>query len=290
MSGAPLFVDIGKEYKDFNTKEYSDKVKAENTSVDGNSTFVVTVTKDDVNTTGQFQHKLKFPDHGANTLTQFDTKNAFKFELSHADRLAKGFKTIGTTELDLAKGKKTVKLGVEYKASHFTFNTTLTHPWGGKTSALGAFVFGHSHAFGVFHGGIEAGYTFGTHQLSSLVVALTNKLNSHSITAHFRQVNSENPSLKFTTSYYYKPKETKNNLEVGGEIERDVSTGDVTIAGATAFDLDASSRVKAKVNTTGELHVAFIHTLSANFKLSLAGNLNLKTAAVKPGLTFTLNN
>jgi len=287
---APIFADIGKEYKDLNTKEFSDKVKVENTSVDGNSTFVVTLTKDDANTTGQFQHKLKIPDHGANTLTQFDTKNALKFELTHADRLAKGFKTIATTELDLTKGKRTGKLGVEYKSNHFTFNTALTHNWGGKTSALGAFVFGHSHHFGFFNGGLEAGFNFGTNHLSSLVVALANKLNAHNIVAHFRQVNSENPSLKFTTSYYYKPNESKHNLEVGGEIERDVSTGDVTINGVTAFDVDSSSRVKAKVNSSGELHLALVHTVNSHFKLSLAGNFNFVKRKVKPGKSFKINN
>jgi len=110
MSSPVLFDDLGKEYKDLNTKEFTEKVKVENTSVDDHTTFNVSVTKDDNHTTGQFQHKLKVPDHGVNTLTQYDTKNAFKFELSHADRLAKGLKAIGTFEMDFGKGKKIIKI------------------------------------------------------------------------------------------------------------------------------------------------------------------------------------
>jgi len=250
----------------------------------------VSVTKDDANTTGQYQHKLKLPDHGVNTLTQYDTKNAFKFELTQADRLAKGFKTICTFELDFFNGKKTGKVAVEYKSNHFALNTTLTHQFAGKSSALGAFVFGHSHAFGYFSAGLETAYTFGASQPSSLAVALTNKLNSHSVAVNVRQTNAEQPSLKFITSYFYKPNDNKNNLEVGAELERDVRSNDVSVNAAAAFDLDVSSRVKAKVNTTGELQLALIHTVNPNVKLSLAGRFNLTTGHVKPGFTFTFNN
>jgi len=291
MSSPVLFDDLGKEYKDLNTKEFTEKVKVENTSVDDHTTFNVSVTKDDNHTTGQFQHKLKVPDHGVNTLTQYDTKNAFKFELSHADRLAKGLKAIGTFEMDFGKGKKSSKFAVEYKSNHFAFNASLNQdPIGSKTSALGAFVFGQSHPFGYFNAGLSASYTFGSKKPSAIAVALTNKLNAHLVSVHVRQTNEEQPGLKFTTSYFYKPKDNKNNLEVGAEVEKDIKNNDVSITAVSAFDLDGSSRVKAKVNTAGELQLALIHTISSNFKLSVASRFNLQTGHVKPGFTLTFNN
>jgi len=190
--------------------------------------------------------------------------------------------------LILPKKSQTAKAALEYKSNLISVNTQLVAPFGKGTSVSGAFVFGHSHAFGHFYAGAEANYAFATSKITALNVALANKLHHHILTVNIRQEHKENASLKFLTSYYYKPKDNKSNLEVGGELEKDVHSNDVGVHALFGFDLDANTRVKAKVNSHAHVHLVLQHTVNANLKINVG--LNFLAGHVKPGLSLTLNN
>jgi hypothetical protein len=277
------FKDIGKDSNDLLNKGFEDfDAKLEVNAVGFNATVKAAITKNQDKTSGSVEYKTKHRS-GADLTANIEFNKSLKYTVQFKDKFIKGLDTSLEVNTNPAKlfDEAKVKVTADYaQLDAATLNANLTVPVGGAapTSVISAVIGSREHGFAV-GGEVELNATRG--QFTRLEGALGYKKGSSSLTL-FSKTNRDNSnntlSHKFGSSFYYRFATSATcscNPIVAAEAVYNPKDSVVALVAGVLTKPDATSTLKAKVSSLGQLNVAFNKDLEKPLSIGLFSQTNL---------------
>jgi hypothetical protein len=277
------FKDIGKDANDLLNKGYDDyDTKFEINAVGLNASVKASFTKNQEKTSGSLEYKTKCEKCGDLTTT-LDFGKSVKVSAVSKDKFIQKLDTTLEFSSNPAKlfDEAKVKVTADYaQLDAATLNANLTVPVGGAapTSVISAVIGSREHGFAV-GGEVELNATRG--QFTRLEGALGYKKGSSSLTL-FSKTNRDNSnntlSHKFGSSFYYRFATSATcscNPIVAAEAVYNPKDSVVALVAGVLTKPDATSTLKAKVSSLGQLNVAFNKDLEKPLSIGLFSQTNL---------------
>ena len=268
----PLAKDIGKAASDLLTKEFPTKDKEFKvelrTKTSNGVEFFTTATSEGGAVTATFEESYNYKPYGVNLKGTLTSGGVFKTETSVTDQLLKNLKVIVNTE-----GKEKLTGGFEYKTDAVTANGNVAKT-GEKFVFTGAAVFGWNK----FLLGAQTSYP-------GLAPTGLLSYNGSDFTA---TVKAEKKSEKttVTASYFHT---VNSDLQVAAEAKIDDKATALSLV--TALKLDKDTSVKARLETSGTLGLAYSQKLNDYAKLTIGTSLDVANGgAHKYNFNLALNN
>jgi voltage-dependent anion channel protein 2 len=272
------YKDLGKDASDFLNKNFLEADwKGELNAVAANgATFKTTLTKTDGGVSTSVEDKIKTA--AGELTTVIDNNKDIKLTLSKKKVFAGLDATVeaSSNTNQLVAGLK-VKGTVEYFHDLGTFNSNVSVPFGnGPITSVSSCVLG-SKEKGVAVGAevemnaVRAQFTrfdtIFTYTKSSSIIGV--------FTRSKRDITTNALANKAGFNVFHKVANSPSNTTVAFETVYDLKTSQIGFTAATGFKPDDTTTVKARLNNSGVLSLAYTQQLLAPFTVSLFANANL---------------
>jgi len=289
----PLFKNVGKRVSDLLTKDFpSDKREQKHewksTTADGLKLEFSIKTeegRDGSKTVGTVKDEFYYAPWSSTFTAELNTDKEFKSEVSIADKLVKGLKTILTAQSQKRDGLEYFgSVGLEYQ--HEYASATVSTELGRATdNAVKASLVVGSQGLSV-GANVECVRKESATELKELKVAASYASDEYDITGYGKVAHTPKASTsELGASYYHK---INSDLAVGTEIKFDVSNPDKkpALAFGTSYKLQHDSTLKARFDTEGKLGLSLAQQINKSVKLLISSTIDTNGPSGKNGSAF----
>jgi len=226
---------------------------------------------------GNLETKYKFKDYGITLTEKWTTDNVLSSDIIVEDQIAKGLKLEFDTSFTPNTGKKSAKIKSAYKRNYFHGTADVDFDFAGPTV----------QASGVAsYEGWVAGYQVAFDTSKS-------KLTDNNFSLGYRsddfQVHSAvEDASRFSGSIYH---QISKNLEAAALLEWTTGNSNTSFQVGCKYDLDKDTTIRAKVNTSSHLGLAYTQRLRPGIKATLSAHVdskNLNSGGHKLGLSLDM--
>lgn len=263
----PAYGDLGKSSKDLFNKHYHygivklDLKSRTPTGVE----FTVNGVKN--NETGRvassLETKYDIKEHGITLKQKWNTDNILTGEVTAQDYGVRGLKTGLVGTFAPQSGKRTGKLNCGYKSLFFNLNSNIDFDYAGA-------VFNGSGVFGYvgWLAGMQVAFDPMKNKLSKSNFAFGYQCPDFHVTGHL------DDGQELNCSIYQK---LNPDLETGINVSWSSNSNAAKFGLGFHHRLDKDSAIRAKVNSSSQVGVAFIHRLRPGIKLTLSAMMDAKS-------------
>jgi len=267
------FGDIGKSITDLLKPDYSPFSVEVNSLTVNAVKFTTTVKKSDF-TKSDISGDLK--------AKYFDTKNGVTFNYSYntdrklvakaevSDSLVKGLRVDVEASIKAEKesaSTKGVKLGLGYKQEHLNANASIDVNNSKIPIVADAVV-----SYDRLNLGGEVHYSLGSGSLTNYSIAASYGQPDYAIVVHASPDGKGRLDIATVTASYYH--QMNNQLAAGAKLSYNLANANTQLTVGTAYALDASSSVKASLDTNGKVGLQYSQKLRSNIKATFGTTLN----------------
>lgn len=262
----PCYGDLGKAARDLFNKGYNygfykleSKAKAQNGvvfTVNGSSNH------DSGKVNGSLETKYKWADYGLTFQEKWNTDNTLGTEITIEDQLVNGLKLSFDTQFAPQTGKKSGQIKTEYKQEYFHVNCDVDFDFAGPT-IHGAAVLG----FKGWTGGYQMSFDTSKSKLSRSNFAIG--YTTDDFTLH----TSVNDGSEFSGAIHQK---VNDDLETGIQLNWTAGTSATKFGLAAKYTLDKDASVRAKVNNSSQIGLAYQHKVRSGVTATLSTLIEAK--------------
>lgn len=262
----PAYGDLGKASKDLFNKHYHFGIVKLDLKSKTPSGVEFTVNGVSNNDTGRvassLETKYNIKTHGIVLKQKWNNDNILTGEATIEDYFVRGLKTGLSATFAPQSGKRTGKLTCGYKSLFFNLNSDIDFDYTGAVFN-GAGVFGYQG----WLAGMKMAFDPTKNKLSKSNFALGYQASEFHVTGHL------DDGQEFNCSIYQK---LNDQLETGISVAW-ASNSNLTKFGLGChYRLDKDSAVRAKVNSSSQIGVGFVHRLRPGINLTLSAMMDAK--------------
>ncbi|XP_031562895.1 voltage-dependent anion-selective channel protein 2-like [Actinia tenebrosa] len=222
---------------------------------------------------GSLETKYKFDDYGITLSEKWTTDNVLSSDIVVEDQIAKGLKLEFDTTFAPNTGKKSAKIKSAYKSDYVHGTADVDFDFAGPTvQASGV----------VGYEGWVAGYQAAYDTSKSKLIANNFSLGYRS--SDFQIHSSVHDASKFMGSIYH---QINKNLEVAAQLNWNTGSSNTSFQAGCKYDVDKDSCIRAKVNNSSHLGLAYTQKMRDGIKATLSSHIdtkNLNSGGHKLGL------
>lgn len=262
----PSYSDLGKAARDLFSKGYNygfykleSKTKAQNGvqfTVNGSSNH------DSGKVNGSLETKYKWDEYGLTFQEKWNTDNTLGTEITIQDQLVKGLKLSFDTQFAPQTGKKSGRIKTEYKQEYFHGNCDVDFDFAGPT-IHGAGVLG----FKGWQGGYQMSFDTSKSKLSRSNFAIGYS------TEDFVLHTSVNDGSEFNGAIHQR---VNDELETGVQLNWTAGSNAVKFGLAAKYAVDKDTFVRAKVNNSSQIGLAYQQKVRDGVTLTLSSLIEAK--------------
>jgi len=273
----PKYDDLGKEARDVFGKGYGSgfvKLDVKTTTKKGVEFKTGGSSNNETGKVfGSLDTKYKCKDYGITLTEKWTTDNVLSSDITVEDQIAKGLKMEFDTSFAPNTGKKSAKIKSAYKRDYFHGTADVDFDFAGPTvQASGV----------VSYEGWIAGYQAAYDTSKSKLIANNFSLGYRS--DDFQVHSAVNDASRFTGSIYH---QISKNLEAAAQLNWTSGNSNTSFQAGCKYDLDKDTSIRAKVNNSSHLGLAYTQKLRPGIKATLSAHIdtkNLNSGGHKIGL------
>lgn len=227
--------------------------------------------------TSSLETKYNIKSHGIILKQKWNTDNVLTGEVSAEDYFVTGLKTGLNATFAPQSGKRTGKLTCGYKSLFFNLNSDIDFDYSGAIFN-GAGVFGYQG----WLAGMKMTFDPTKNKLSKSNFALGYQAPEFHVTGHL------DDGQEFNCSIYQK---LNTELETGVNVAWSSNSNVTKFGLGCHYKLDKDSAIRAKINSSSQIGIGFIHRLRPGIQLTLSAQMDAKNFSQgghKLGLGFDL--
>lgn len=262
----PAYGDLGKASRDLFSRHYHFGVVKLDLKSRTPTGVEFTVNGLSNNDTGRvassLETKYNIKSHGVTLKQKWNTDNILTGEATVEDYFVRGLKAGLTTTFAPQSGKRTGKLTCGYKSLFFNLNSDVDLDYTGAVFN-GAGVFGYLG----WLAGIKMTFDPTKNKLSKSNFALGYQAPEFHVTGHL------DDGQEFNCSIYQR---LNDELETGIQVAWSSNSNVTKFGLGCHYRLDKDSAIRAKVNSSSQIGVGFVHRLRPGINLTLSAQLDAK--------------
>lgn len=262
----PSYADLGKSSKDLFNKHYHFgivKLDLKSKTPTGVEFTVNGVSNNDTGrVASSLETKYNIKSHGVTLKQKWNTDNILTAEATAEDYFLRGFKFGTTASFAPQSGKRTGKLSYGYKSLCLNLNSDVDLDYSGA-------VFNGSGVFGYqgWLAGMKVKFDPTKNKLSKSDFAVGYQVPGFHVTGHL------DDGQEFDCSIYQKLNES---LETGIAVAWSSNSNISKFNLGCHYKLDQDSAIRAKVNSSSQVGIGFIHRLRPGVIMTLSAMLDAK--------------
>lgn len=277
----PAYGDLGKSAKDLFSKHYHFglvKLDLKSKTPTGVEFIVNGVSNNDTGRiASSLETKYNIKEHGVILKQKWNTDNILFSEATAENYLVRGLKVGLSTTFAPQSGKKTGKLSCGYKSQLLNLNNDVDFDYAGV-------VFNGSGVFGYLGwlAGMKMTFDPSKNKLSKSNFAVGYQAPEFHVTGHL------DDGQEFNCSIYQR---LNDELESGVNVAWSSETNVTKFGLGFHYKIDKDSAIRAKINSSSQIGIGFIHRLRPGINLTMSAQMDAKSFSQgghKLGLGFDL--